>query len=79
LPDDRQPFSETSCFYNNVQRTIVVVWHGNNGKVQSSSGQVSAVQFCPVQSSSGQFSSVLQFTSTVANYKTNKNNNNDNK
>ena len=54
----RQPFSQKSCFYNNVQRTIVVAWHGKNGKVQSSSVQVSSFQCSSVQSSPFQFTLV---------------------
>jgi len=42
--------------------------------VKSSSGQVSSVRFISGQFGTGQVSSVIQFTSTMANYKTNNSN-----
>ena len=43
LTTETGSLSETSCFYNNGQRTIVVVWYSNNSSVQFSSVQLSSL------------------------------------
>ena len=43
LTTETGSLSETSCFYNNGQRTIVVMWYSNNSSVQFSSVQLSSL------------------------------------